>query len=137
MRQELHDLFGLAIVPVYVKTHDSVYLNVLLGQTAAGGGVRKTLDRQPEQYRDRLRIIHTTQKVASHPIAVHPRVPVDVRQRIQKAFMAMGDTAEGRALLARIPILQVGRAVPKDYEPLKEMKLERFYIPPKSSLQGP
>lgn len=40
MRQELHDLFGLSFTPEYVKTHDSVYLNVLLGKTAAGGGTK-------------------------------------------------------------------------------------------------
>lgn len=41
MRQELTDNYGLHFSSRYVKTHDSVYLNVLLGEAAAGGGVQK------------------------------------------------------------------------------------------------
>jgi phosphonate transport system substrate-binding protein len=44
MRQELHDQFGIQIRPNYVKTHDSVYLNVILDEAVAGGGVQKNLE---------------------------------------------------------------------------------------------
>ena len=33
-RQELADIFGIGVQPVYVKTHDSVYLNVMLREAA-------------------------------------------------------------------------------------------------------
>ncbi len=52
MRQELQDSFGVTVKPKYVKTHDSVYLNVLLGEAAAGGGVQKTLLAQKQEYQD-------------------------------------------------------------------------------------
>jgi len=107
-----------------------VYPNVLLKEAAAGGGVQRTLNQQSEQYREHLRVIHTTQKVAPHPFAALGSVPDAVRKRVLSAFLAMGDDAEGKALLAKIPILQVGEASIDDYEPLRKLALERFYEAP-------
>jgi len=75
MRQELYDNFGVTVKPKYVKTHDSVYLNILLGEAVAEGGVQNTLLRQKQEYRDNLTIIHTTTNVSPHPFAVMPSVP--------------------------------------------------------------
>lgn len=130
MRQELHDIFHIQIQPVYVKTHDSVYLNVLLGKTQAGGGVQKTLRSKPQAYQQSLKIIHKTRQVAPHPIVVHPRVPQKVKQAVFDAFLAMGRTEAGKKQLAKIPIKQIGAATHADYVPLLEMKLERFYVKP-------
>lgn len=130
MRQELYDSFGVTVIPKYVKTHDSVYLNVLLGKAAAGGGVQKTLRSLRKEYLDNLKIIHTTKKVAPHPFAVLPSVPEEVRNHVQKAFLALGDEPDGRLLLARVPIRKIGVATFEDYKPLLEMGLERFYKQP-------
>lgn len=130
VRQELSDKFHITIDPMYVKTHDSVYLNVLTGKAAAGGGVQKTLNRQKPQYRDHLAVIHETEKVAPHPVAVLPRVPEDVRNKVRDAFLALGETEEGKALLEKIPMKKIGPARMDDYAPLKLMGLERFYVAP-------
>ncbi len=126
MRQELHDRFGVTTRPQYVKTHDSVYLNVLLGKTVAGGGVQKTLNRQKPAYRKALRIIHATTRVAPHPFAALPSVPEKVRNAVKQALLEMGRDQSGRKLLARIPMKEIGPASLSDYEPLKNMGLERF-----------
>lgn len=126
MRQELHDEFNVNVVPRYVKTHDSVYLNVLLGETEAGGGVQKTLNKQPQRYRDALDVIHTTAKVAPHPFAALPSVPAEHRQAVTDALLRMGADEEGRQLLAKIPMVKVGNASMADYAPLRDMGLERF-----------
>ena len=128
IRQELEDNYAIRIYPRYVKTHDSVYLNVLLGEAAAGGGVEKTLNRQPAQYQQALRIIHTTQGVAPHPIAAHPRVPAEVVESVKAALLKLGSNAEGKALLAKIPISRIGPATIQDYLPLKQLQLDRFYV---------
>lgn len=131
MRQELHDIFNIQITPVYVNTHGSVYLNVLLGDTLAGGGVGKTLQKQKAEYRQALRVIHKTTPVASHPIAAHPRVPSADIEKVTAALINMGKTVATAALLQGIPIQEVTIATFSDYEPLKNMNLERFYIQPK------
>lgn len=66
IRAELSDVFKIDLSPEYANTHTSVYLNVALGQAAAGGGVQNTFDRQSEDVRSVLKIIHRTKK--SHPI---------------------------------------------------------------------
>lgn len=130
MRQELTDKFNINFDPYYVKTHDSVYLNVLLGKAAAGGGVQKTLKRQKPQYRNALKVIHSTTKVTPHPLAVLPSVPETVRQAVLDALLKYGQTAEGKKQLALIPIKKIGKASMEDYMPLKALGLERFYQQP-------
>ena len=128
MRQELVDHFGIDFHPHYVKTHDSVYLNVVLGAVDAGGGVQKTLSRQTPDIRDKLKVIHSTTPVAPHPFSVHPRVAVSKAERVKHALLKLGETEAGRDLLAKVPILKIGDASMADYEPLRALGLERFYV---------
>jgi phosphonate transport system substrate-binding protein len=130
MRQELQDMFGVTVKPKYVKTHDSVYLNVLLGEAAAGGGVMETLLAQKQEYQDNLEIIHTTARVAPHPFAALPSVPREIRQKVQEVFLSLGQDENGRLLLEQIPIRKIGAATFDDYKPLMKMGLERFYKQP-------
>jgi phosphonate transport system substrate-binding protein len=127
IRQELQDKFGVTVNPQFVKTHDSVYLNILLGEAVAGGGVQKTLLQQKKEYRDHLKIIHTTEKVPPHPFAALPSVSPEIRERVQEAFLSMGQEENGRLLLEKIPIKKIGTASLEDYKPLVQMGLERYY----------
>lgn len=128
MRAELHDKFNLNITPVYVKTHDSVYLNVYLKQTAAGGGVGKTFNKQKDRLRNMLKIIYKTEPVSPHPIASHPRVPEQDRKIIADAFFDLANSESGQKLLSGIPIKKLGKASLTDYNPLKKMNLKRFFV---------
>ncbi|MDB9744118.1 phosphate/phosphite/phosphonate ABC transporter substrate-binding protein [Fibrobacterales bacterium] len=132
MRQEIADYFKIKIKPIYVKTHSSVYLNVLTQNTQAGGGVHKTLLKEKKEYQENLKIIHKTQAVAPHPIAVHPRVTKEDLEVIKATLLSMNADLEGKSLLNKIPIKTIGKAQTEDYSPLKSMKLERFYIFPKA-----
>ena len=127
MRADLSDKFNIQIHPRYVKTHDSVYLNVVLGQASAGGGVIKSLNKQPPQIYDALKVIYKTREIAPHPFTVHPRVSKTDRQKVYEAFVAMSKSKTGKAKLARVPIKQLGPAQLTDYQALANMKLERFY----------
>lgn len=130
MRAELSDKFGIKFESKYVKTHDSVYLHVLLGEAAAGGGVQKTLNNQKPEFRENLRVIYTTEKVNPHPIVVHPTVPELARKAVEKAFLELAQTDAGKIMLEKIPMKEIGTASLSDYEPLKSMGLERFYQSP-------
>lgn len=127
IRAELTDAFKIDFSPEYVNTHTSVYLNVALGQAAAGGGVQNTFNRQSEDVRSVLKIIHRTAKVPPHPLVVHPRVPENVRQAITNAFLDLGKSEHGKMLLKKIPIKNIGQASIEEYLPLAEFKLNRFY----------
>lgn len=128
MRQELQDNFHIKIKPVYVKTHDSVYLNVLLGRASAGGGVQKTLSKQKSEYKSALNVLHKTREIAPHPLAAHPRVPESITAAVKAALIKLGQSPEGAALLAKIPMKKIGESSMADYLPLKDLGLERFFV---------
>ncbi|HHJ80801.1 MAG TPA: phosphate/phosphite/phosphonate ABC transporter substrate-binding protein [Candidatus Tenderia electrophaga] len=126
VRAELYDRYGVEVVPRYVLSHSSVYLNVVLDEVVAGGGVQKTLNRQSEALQSRLRVLYKTASVPSHPVVVHRRVPAQIRRQLLDAMLALGQDAVGRELLSAVPIAKLGVAETKDYQALTEMALGRF-----------
>lgn len=128
MRADLIGLFGLELFPRYVQTHSSVYLNVALGQTAAGGGVRSTFLQQPAEVRERLRIVYETRGMPPHPLSAHPRVPPAHRDALRQAWLQLAATERGRQLMARIPMASPVAASLDEYRPMQEWGLDRYYI---------
>ncbi len=129
MRSDLGRVHGISFVPRYVQTHSSVYLNVLLGQVAAGGGVRSTLEAQPDKIKSRLRVLYQTRTVAPHPFVAHPRVPESHQRRMRQALLSLARTDEGQALLSQIPMHQAIPASMNDYASMNELGLEKYYVP--------
>lgn len=127
-RAEFARKFHIDVTPRYVRSHTSVYLNVVTRRTDAGGGVQKTLEQQDRLVRDALRVLYRTGEVAPHPLAVHARVDTSVAEAVQRAFLELGASDEGRDLLAEVPIRRIGRATLGDYAPLAEMGLDDFYV---------
>jgi phosphonate transport system substrate-binding protein len=126
MRAELLDRYGVEVVPRYVQSHSSVYLNVALGETVAGGGVQKTLAQQPHELQSSLRVVYRTQTVPSHPVVVHNRIPPEIRDRLLQALLALGREPGGRELLSGVPIAALGPASVEEYRFLRELGLKRF-----------
>ena len=126
VRSEFQDKYHIDVKPRFVQTHSSVYLNVAIGEVDAGGGVQKTFSQQPVEVKDALRILYRTQEVAPHPVAAHPRVPAHIQKVVQQAFLKMGENDRMWQLLSKIPVKRIGAASMADYEPLVNMKLDRF-----------
>jgi len=128
MRADLKKLHHIDINPKYVKTHSSVYLNVALGLTDAGGGVASTLGEQKDEIKDQLKVLYKTRHMAPHPLSVHPRVAKDVQLKVKQAILKMAETEHGRALLEKIPIR---KAIPADishYQELNNWGLKEFWV---------
>jgi phosphonate transport system substrate-binding protein len=121
VRSELRDDYQVELVPQFVQSHSSVYLNVALGETDAGGGVQQTFEQQPEDIRGLLRILYRTRAVASHPIVASPRVPAADREKVRNALLRLGKSEKGRALLAKIPVEKIGSASMADYASVTNM----------------
>ncbi len=128
IRAELTRKYHVAFTPRYVHSHTAVYLNVAQGLAEAGGGVQQTFDEQKDAVKEKLRIIHTAAPVPSLPIAVHPRVGAATRDAIREAFLALAATPEGTALLKEVPINHLTATGIKDYEPLRELRLQDFFV---------
>jgi len=127
IRADLEEVYGVKVKPVYVQTHSSVYLNVVLDQTAAGGGVLSTLKNQKPEIQDKLRVLYTTREMAPHPVTAHPRVPQAHQDAVQQVFLDIAKTEAGQALLRKIPMKSAMPAHLQDYKVLKQWGLEKYY----------
>ena len=128
MRADLDTLFKIKFTPLYAQTHTSAYLNTALGVSEASGGIKATFDRQKSDLRDSLRILYETRKSPSHPVVAHPRVSKADQLRVKNAFLELAGTAEGAALLAKVPILQAVPASKEEYAQLAKWNLEKYYV---------
>lgn len=126
MRAELDQIFGIGFRKVYAATHSSAYLNVVLGQADAAGGVMSTLRQQPEEVQNALRVIHTTTSVAPHPLMAQERVPPEVRDAVAQALLEWAQTDAGAAVLQQVPFRKLIMATEADYDPVAALRLEEY-----------
>ena len=115
--------------PVFVKTHSNVYRSVINKDGLAGGGVNNTLDNEAPEVRQQLRVLYETPAYTPHPIATHPSVTSEVRERFLKAMVKLSQDEEGQKLLDGIN-LNKPQAVSyaKHYKVLESLQLEKFLV---------
>ena len=95
---------------------------VLLRKADAGASLDVALANDVPVLQRELRTILQTGPVASHPLAAHPRVPAETRERIAAATIAMAETEGGRALLAGVHLLAPVRAdFARDYRQFEKL----------------
>jgi len=117
------------ITPLFVKTHSNVYRSVINKDALAGGGVNNTLDNEAPEVRQQLRVLYETPAYTPHPIATHPSVSLEVRERFLKAIVKLSQDEEGQKLLDGIN-LHKPQAVnyAKHYKVLESLQLEKFLV---------
>jgi phosphonate transport system substrate-binding protein len=100
---------------------------VLLGKAEAGATLDGALVADGGDTLDQLRPIFETPPVASHPLAAHPRVPREVRERIAAAVLALAGSDEGQRLLAGVRLSDPIRAdYARDYRSFDSVDFERL-----------
>jgi phosphonate transport system substrate-binding protein len=93
---------GVPITPVFVKSHESVYLNVAQRQIEAGGGITRTLQTMDAPVRDELRVLWQTKDYTPHAFAAHPRVPAADLQALRAAMLTADSDPKMRSALEGI-----------------------------------
>lgn len=93
---------GVPITPVFVKSHESVYLNVAQRQIEAGGGITRTLQTMDAPVRDELRVLWQTKDYTPHAFAAHPRVPAADLQALRAAMLTADSDPKMRSVLEGI-----------------------------------
>ncbi|MDH5729875.1 MAG: phosphate/phosphite/phosphonate ABC transporter substrate-binding protein, partial [Gammaproteobacteria bacterium] len=127
LRAYLVEVEGINFEPFYVGTHDNVYRQISSGQVIAGGGIVRTLNFQPDDLRQRLKIIYRTELLASHPLSTSPLVSERQREAILSAIFQLSRTDEGKALLKTIKLSNPIRANHDlDYAPLGKMNISKY-----------
>lgn len=115
---------GINIDPIYVKSHDSVYLNVSKGFFPAGGGIGRTLNATSADVRDDLRVLWKTQPYTPHAIAAHPRVDEETRNKLTEALVEMSNSEEGRALLDALKIARWQASSDSDWDDVRGLNID-------------
>lgn len=114
---------GIPIKPVYVISHDSVYLSVANGLYPAGGGVMRTFETADPAARERLRILWTTPSYTPHPFIAHQRVSKQVIARLRDVMLAMDSDPAGAVLLQKLALKGISAAQDKDYDDIRALGL--------------
>lgn len=127
IRAHLAEQTRIQITPNYAKTHTNAYRQTLLGKSAATGGLRATLEREPQEVRDALRILLETPGAAPHPLSAHPRVPAALQTSLQQAWLRLAKEAAMQPSFRDIPMPRpVAADHQRDYGPVERLKLDRY-----------
>lgn len=127
VRAVLERQYHLKYETHYAFTHRNAVRQVLAGDSAAAGIVKNTLEGEPLEIRQALRVIYSTPEVPPHPIATHPRLDSVLRQKISDLLLAMAVDPLRKPMMQAILMPDPLRArFEQDYAPLEQLKLEAF-----------
>lgn len=127
VRAQLAEAESVQVKPVYARTHSDAYRLTLFGTTAASGGLRATLDKEPAAVRAGLRVLMETQAAAPHPFSVHPRVPVAQAQAVAAAMLKLASDPALQPYFNDIPMAKPMVAdFERDYRSLAKLRLEKY-----------
>lgn len=115
---------GIPFQARFVTSHDSVYLNVVGGHFAAGGGIRRTLEALNPEQRGQLRVLWATPDFTPHAIAVSPQVPDRDAQAVGQALVALASTAP--ELLKDAALGPLTLAKDTDWDDIRDLDVDRL-----------
>ncbi len=118
--QKLFEQKNIKITPTFVKSHESVYFNVIAGLMPAGGGINRTMDNLSAEDRAKLRILTTTQEVTPHPIAIHNRVSSQLRSEFLKTLTSLKDSPLGKNILEKLQLKPLVEAKNSDWDDVRK-----------------
>lgn len=130
IRAELERVHGIRMTMINAKSHSSAYLYAINKLADSAGGVEKTLTEQNPTIQNELRVVYRTSDFPSHPIAAHPRIPVELREQVKKTFLGLSADKANRRLLEDIPMTRAVAATFKDYEVFRPLNLEAYWSDP-------
>lgn len=127
VREQLRNSAGIQFSEKYYDSHNNVYRNVLLGNVAAGAGVRRTLESEPEALRSQLKVIYETPGTRPHPLAAHPRIGEKLQMKITDALLALNESSDGQLLLKKIKLEKPKVAdFNRDYKGIETISLRMY-----------
>lgn len=115
---------NIAITPVYVRSHDSVYTNVAQGLYPVGGGVQKTLNLMEPEIKDTLRIVWKTEPYTSHAIAASPKMDPQSIAELQNILEGINSLDNKSDILHPIGFQGFEKASDANWNDIRELQLQ-------------
>lgn len=105
----------------------NVAKSVLLGKADAGATLDISMMSDLPDMANEFRTILETDKIASHPIAAHPRVPKKLQEAVTNAVLALDKSEQGKKILATVKLTKPMKAdFKRDYSFFSEFDFERL-----------
>lgn len=117
---------NIHILPVYVKSHDSVFQNVISGLLPAGGAVNRTFDGLPDEDKVKLRILDSTDEVTPHPIAINKKIPKSMQDIFLTTLTGLNKTEEGQKILEKIQLKPLVKSKDSDWDDVRKL-MDKIY----------
>lgn len=108
----------------YVSSHESVYRNIARGRYPAGGGVMRTFNNASPEYKNKLRVLWTSDGYTPHAFAAHPRVPQEIVDKLQKALLNMEKDPNGKALLKKIRLKGIEKGTDREWDDVRALNIQ-------------
>ena len=108
----------------YVNSHDAVYRNIVEGRFVAGGGIMRTFNALPENVKNKLKIIWTSDKYTPHAIATYPSVNETTRQKLVTGFLAVENADTSVQLLAPLAMKGFVKANGDDWNDIRDLNID-------------
>lgn len=114
----------IEVEPKYVRSHDSVYMNVARGIFVAGGGIQRTFNTLSPEIKDQLEVFWTTQQYTPHAFAIRSDLNDELKQSISSALVNMHMTDKGKNALVNLGMFQLQPAVDKNWDDVRRLNLD-------------
>ncbi len=106
----------------YVGSQESAILNVYMGLTAAGvtwpPPWRDFQRTHPQEAAD-LKVIWETEPLINNSVMARKDIPVELQAQVQSLLIGLGESQEGRAILAGMETTRFSLAGDRDYDPVQ------------------
>lgn len=100
---------------------------VMLGKADAGATLDVDLAAEQDELSSQFRIILASPKCASHPLAVHPRVPKHVRDLVAQAVLKLGSSETNSGLMKSVRMPgPISAEYDRDYREIEEIDIKKL-----------
>jgi len=120
---------GVSVIPRYVHSHDSVYLNLARGFFMAGGGILRTLNAAPKDVASALTILWKSEGYTPHAFAVHSNVADSDVAAILKSLDGVSNDTEYKEVLSNLGFNKLIPAVDSDWDDVRALGITSLSRP--------
>jgi phosphonate transport system substrate-binding protein len=112
----------------YVGSQESSIMNAYLGQTAVGATWPppwRSFQKQHPQEASELKVLWETDPLVNNSVMVRDDIPVQVSEQVRKLMIGLGETAQGKSILAGMETARFHYAADEDYDVVSQY-ISRF-----------